>query len=480
MADYTFDVQKLYLEMFLADAESFARAQNIFDVTSFDRKLQPLAKFIKEYSDEYKVMPDVEQVNAKHDIKLKSASDLDPSHFSWLLDEFETFARHKAMERAILESADLLEKGDYNPVEDRIKEAVNISLTKDIGLDYFEDPKKRLEALKDSNGQVSTGWPNVDKKLYGGFNRGELNIFAGGSGAGKSLFLQNLAVNWATAGLNCVYITFELSEALCAMRLDSMMANIPTRQVMKDIANVEMKVKMMAKKSGGIQIKYLPSGSNVNDIKAYVKELQIKQKKKIDCILIDYLDLMMPKSKRVSPADLFIKDKYVSEELRNFATESQMIMATASQLNRASVEEIEFDHSHISGGLSKVQTADNVIGIFTSRAMKERGRYQIQFMKTRSSSGVGQKVDLEFDVDTLRIRDLAEDPEYQQFKKQTSTIYDNLKTKSKVAPTEPSTDARPEKEIDPRKGDDIGKVKATVEGGKLRQLLNELHSDEEQ
>ena len=145
-------------------------------------------------------------------------------------------------------------------------------------------------------------------------------------------------------------------------------------------------------------------------------------------------------------------------------------------MNRASVEEIEFDHSHISGGLSKIQTADNVIGIFTSRAMKERGRYQIQFMKTRSSSGVGQKVDLEFDVDSLRIRDLADDPEYQQFKKQTSTIYDSLKQKSKVSPDKPNEPSVP----DPRKGDDIGKVKATVEGGKLRQLLNELHSDEDQ
>jgi len=481
MADYTFDVQKLYLEMFLADAESFARAQNIFEPNSFDRKLQPIAKFIKDYSEEYKLMPEVEQVNAKHDIKLKSAKDLDPSHFSWLLDEFETFSRHKAMEKAILESADLLEKGDYNPVEDKIKAAVSISLTKDLGTDYFEDPKARLEKLKNSNGQVSTGWASVDKKLYGGFNRGELNIFAGGSGAGKSLFLQNLAVNWATAGLNCAYISFELSESLCAMRLDSMLANIPTRQIMKDLASVEMKVKMMSKKSGGMQIKYLPSGSNVNDIKAYIKELQIKQKKKIDCILIDYLDLMMPKSKKVSPADLFIKDKYVSEELRNFATESQMIMVTASQLNRASVEEIEFDHSHIAGGLSKVQTADNVIGIFTSRAMKERGRYQIQFMKTRSSSGVGQKVDLEFDVDTLRIRNLEEETgnDYQT-RKQNTTMFDNLKTKSKISPAEQKTDARGDLDIDPRKGDDIAKVNATVEGSKLRQLLNELHSDEEQ
>ena len=207
MADYSFDVQKLYLEMLLADAESFARAQNIFNPNSFDRKLQPIAKFIKEYMEEYKLMPDVDQVNAKHDIKLKSAKDLDPSHFNWLLDEFETFSRHKALEQAILQSADLLEKGDYAPVEDMIKDAVGIGLTKDLGTDYFKDPKGRLEKLKNSNGQVSTGWPNLDKKLFGGFNRGELNIFAGGSGAGKSLFLQNLAVNWSLAGLNVVYLS---------------------------------------------------------------------------------------------------------------------------------------------------------------------------------------------------------------------------------------------------------------------------------
>jgi len=480
MAEYTFDVQKLYIEMLLADAESFARAQNIFNPESFDRKLQPIAKFVKDYMDEYKVMPDVDQVNAKHDIKLKSAKDLDPAHFNWLLDEFETFSRHKALEQAILSSADLLEKGDYGPVEDMVKDAVNVGLTRDLGTDYFEDPRGRLEALKDNNGQISTGWQNLDKKLFGGFNRGELNIFAGGSGAGKSLFLQNLAVNWAQAGLNVCYISFELSEQLTAMRLDAMMTNIPTKKVFPEIDNVEMKVKMLKKKSGNLQIKYLPSGSNVLDVRTYLKELELKNKKKIDCILIDYLDLMMPKSKRISPADLFIKDKYVSEELRNLVVEKQCVLATASQLNRASVEEIEFDHSHISGGLSKIQTADNVIGIFTSRAMKERGRYQIQFMKTRSSSGVGQKVDLEFDVDSLRIRDLADDPEYKQFDKQRSTIYDSLKQTSKVSASDGTPkDARPEVP-DPRKGDTVGKVKATVEGGKLRQLLNELHSDEEQ
>ena len=475
MADYTFDVQKLYLEMFLADAESFARASNIFTPKSFDRKLQPIAKFIKDYVEEYKIMPEVDQVNAKHDIKLKGAKDLDPSHFSWLLDEFETFSRHKALEGAILQSADLLEKGDYAPVEDMIKDAVAVGLTRDLGTDYFEDPKGRLEFLKNSNGQVSTGWPAIDKKLFGGFNRGELNIFAGGSGAGKSLFLQNLAVNWAMAGLNVVYISFELSESLAAMRIDAMMTNIATRSVMKQMSDVEMKVKMLKKKAGNLQLKYMPSGYTIMDIKTYIKELELKNKKKIDCILIDYLDLMMPKSKKVSPSDLFVKDKYVSEELRNYAVEKQCLLATASQLNRASVEEIEFDHSHIAGGLSKVQTADNVIGIFTSRAMRERGRYQIQFMKTRSSSGVGHKIDLEFDIDTLRIRNLEEEEGKEQFSYKTSAVYDTLKQKSKISPSDPTP------KLDPTKGEAMGvKQKATVEGGKLRQLLNELHSDEEQ
>jgi hypothetical protein len=209
--------------------------------------------------------------------------------------------------------------------------------------------------------------------------------------------------------MNVLYLTFELSEGLVAMRLDSMMTGITTREIFKNLDEVELKVKVLGKKSGNLQVKYMPSGKNCNDIRAYLKEYQVKKGCKPDVILIDYLDLMMPLSVKISPSDLFVKDKYVSEEIRNLAMETQCVTVTASQLNRSAVEEIEFDHSHISGGLSKIMTADNVIGIFTSRAMKERGRYQIQFMKTRSSSGVGQKVELEFNIDTLRITDAGDD-----------------------------------------------------------------------
>ena len=281
------------------------------------------------------------------------------------------------------------------------------------------------------------------------------------------MFLANLGVNWALAGLNVIYLTFELSENLVSMRVDSMTTDIPSRDIFKNIDDVEMKVKMIGKKSGAFQVKYMPTGKNANDIRSFLKEYEIKTGKKVDVLLVDYLDLMSPIASRISAENLFVKDKYVSEELRNLAMELNTLFVTASQLNRSSVEEIEFDHSHISGGISKINTADNLIGIFTSRAMRERGRYQIQLMKTRSSSGVGQKIDLEFDVDSLRIRDLGEDEDYQEFNKRKSTVFDQIKRGN----TTPTSE-------DPSEGDTVGKIKAQTDSTKLRSFINNLGGDD--
>jgi replicative DNA helicase len=343
-----------------------------------------------------------------------------------------------------------------------------------MGTDYFEDPRARLMAIKSNNGQVSTGWPTMDARLFGGMNRGELNIFAGGSGSGKSLFMQNIAINWMTAGLNGVFLTLELSEGLTAMRMDAMVANCSTKEIFKDLDTLEMKIRMVGKKSGKLRIKYMPAQSNVNQIRAYLKELEIQTGMKTDFIMVDYLDLVMPVSAKVSPSDLFIKDKYVSEELRNLAKEFNILMITASQLNRSAVEEIEFDHSHISGGISKINTADNVFGIFTSRAMKERGRYQIQLMKTRSSSGVGTKVDLEFNMESLRITDPGEEAQSENggYGHQTGKgIMDQIKSSSTVTPMIAAK---------PREGFNIeNKVQANVDSNKLKQMLASLKTKTE-
>ena len=381
LKEYGLDVQRLFLEMMLQDASSYVRVQNIFNAENFDRTLRPAAEFIAQHVNDYKTMPVAEQISASTGVRLNHIPELNEDHFNWFMEEFEGFTKRQELERAILKSADLLEKGEFDPVEKLITDAVQISLTKDMGTDYFDDPKRRLEKYFSSGGQVSTGWPSVDKLLYGGFSRGELNIFAGGSGSGKSLVMMNIALSWLQQGLSGVYVSLELSEELCALRTDAMLAGMSTKDIRRDMDTTELKVKLYSKKSGQYRIKALPAQSNINDVRAYLKEVQVQTGIKVDFVMVDYLDLLMPVSAKVSPNDLFVKDKYVSEELRNLAKELNVLLVTASQLNRGAVEEVEFDHSHISGGISKINTADNVFGIFTSRAMKERGRYQIQCMK---------------------------------------------------------------------------------------------------
>jgi len=431
--EYSVDLQKLFLEIMLTDAQSFVRVQNIYNADNFDRSLRECAKFLVEHSNQYKALPTYDQVRAVTGVDLKPVPDIGESHLDWFMTEFESFTKRQELERAILKAADMIEKGEFDPVEKLIKDAVQISLTKDMGTDYWASPSERINKYFNSGGQVSTGWPQMDRLLYGGFSRGELNIFAGGSGSGKSLVMMNIALNWLQQGLSGVYITLELSEELTSLRTDAMLTGMSTKDIRKDIETTELKVKMVGKRAGQYRVKGLPAQSNINDIRSYLKEVQIQTGIRVDFVMVDYLDLLMPVSTKVSPSDLFVKDKYVSEELRNLAKELGVLMVTASQLNRSAVEEVEFDHSHISGGISKINTADNVFGIFTSRAMRERGKYQIQCMKSRSSTGVGQKIDLDYNMDNMRITDPGESPEAESgYRSTASSMLEKIKTTSTI------------------------------------------------
>ena len=63
LKDYGLDVQKLFLEMMLHDAESYVRVANIYNPENFDRSLRPAAEFIAKHSDEYKTLPTRDQMS---------------------------------------------------------------------------------------------------------------------------------------------------------------------------------------------------------------------------------------------------------------------------------------------------------------------------------------------------------------------------------------------------------------------------------
>lgn len=181
--DYNVQVQAFLLSCMVSDPDVFARTRSIVRDEYFDDQLSTAARFILNHVDEFRAIPDCSLIEAKTGLRLNPLS---PDEIfrqrEWFFKEMEAFCRYRAMENVILDGIDLLRAGEGAEVDRRIREAMTISLNSDLGTSYFSDPRSRLQRLLDKSSMVSTGWKLLDDKLYGGFSRGGLNVFAGGSG----------------------------------------------------------------------------------------------------------------------------------------------------------------------------------------------------------------------------------------------------------------------------------------------------------
>ena len=456
--NYNEDTQKLLINVLLSDEDIYTRCQNILNPNYFVNKFRPALRMILSYTEKNKILPKIQQVNAETGLDFEFIDSITPQHSEAFLHEIEEFCKNRAIANAILSSTGLIEQGNYAQVEKLIKDAVTISLESNIGTNYFENPRIRLQRIRESNGTVSSGWKSLDEKLYGGWSIGSLNIFAAASGVGKSLFLQNLAINSAQQGLDVVYITLELSEELTSMRIDSMITEIGTRDIFKNLDTVELKVVQKGRKSGNLHIKQLPQGTRTNDLRAYLKNYSIQNGKMPEVFIVDYLDLMYPNDKRIVATEMFTKDKMVAEELRGLAVEFKMVCLVASQIGRQGINEPDHDQSMIAGGISKVNTADNVMSIYASTAMKERGEYQLQFLKTRSSNGVGSKITLGFDPNCLKIFHLDDEYAGATTTNNAAEMFADLRRKNSNKKSDETVET---KQIEP-KINDLGQLRNLV------------------
>lgn len=409
MQDYNTDIQYYYISVLLNHPESFTKMKRIINPDHFDGELKKAMTEIVDYSNKYNGLPKPEYLNAKLNEYQFKQVDIDFGVEKWIFDEYPKFAKHKAIEEAVIKSSELLGEKKYEVIEGLIKDAMRVRLSLDFGIDYTGDPKERLVNILNRSGNISSGFQGLDN-VVGKMSDGDLVIYTGGSGSGKSLFLLNSSIYMMEQGLNVMYITLELNPELCARRMDSMVTRLSQKDLYTDLDTTHKFVKSFASKTGGsTRIKYMPSGTKVSEISAFCDEYMITTGKKIDVLCVDYLDLMEPGKDLNKSSGTFDKDKAVAEEVRNFGQEFGTLILTASQLNRQAVGSEDLDHSHIAGGISKINTADLVLGIITSNAMRERGEYQLQIMKTRNSAGTGRKVNLKVSETCMKIED---DPEF--------------------------------------------------------------------
>lgn len=396
--------QQLLLEYLVGNADLWNRCQHIVKPDYWDPELRPALEFIIKYHTEYKALPDPAKIEAESDIILQP-HEIGGDTFDYTSTEIETFCRNKAVEFAIKKGPALLAKEDWGTLIETLKDAISVSLHRDIGLDYFKDVEGRLIRMRDSDATISTGWSTVDRILGGGMTRKEMLLFLGGSGVGKSIAMLNIGKNLLEQGYNGVYYTFELAEDVVARRLDMMISGVKFAEILDKIDYVAGAVTLQSHNMGKLLIKQLPASTTTAlDLSANLKEIELEEDFTPDFIIIDYLDLMAPTAK-VGRDNLFISEKYIAEEIRNLGFEFDAMIITASQMNRSAIGADTHDHSMISGGLSKINTAGWVISLAQNETQKNAGEIMFQFLKTRSSAGVGTRLYMSWNKDNLVIRD---------------------------------------------------------------------------
>jgi archaellum biogenesis ATPase FlaH len=393
--------QKLLLEYLISSPDIFALCRGIVKPEYFDIDLRNTVKFIFDFYDKYSDIPDPLIVKAETKVTLNVHKGLN-TQLQYCMQEVELFCQFSAMKRAILRSAELINDGEFGGVSDLVRDALLVSLNKDLGLRYFEDPESRLEKMLLSPPVVPTGWDDVDEALYGGIGRKELLLFAAPSGGGKSLALANLGLNLMKRKKNVLYVSFELSPEIIAQRFDTMLTGV-SRKVWKENVEVILDTLHVEREShGDLFIIQMPSGTKSHQVNAYLKEFYLHYKQAPDILLLDYLDLMAPNSG--TSDGVWEKDKAVSEESRNLGVEWNIPVASASQLNRSSVGQEIHNHAMIAGGISKINTCDNLITILFDETRRRKGEIQFQFGKTRNSDAVGSMLDLDWIDMHLRIQ----------------------------------------------------------------------------
>lgn len=397
--------QRLLISYLMSDADLFARCNTILDQNYFDPEVRHSVHFLKEYYDGYRALPSAEQISAETG-NFFAARPLTKSEVEYGLKEIETYCRNKAIEKAILSAPKLLDKEDFDKILVNMKDAIAVSINRDLGVDYFANPEERLARMLQFNAVMPTMYKELDVLLNGGISRKELLLFMAGSGVGKSIMMSNLAINFLMQKLNVVYITLELAEDVVAKRFDTMITGISQREIFEKMSKVQADLEQLQPSMGKLFIKRMPeSTTNANHIRAYLKEFEMANGFLPDVIVCDYMDLMTSNQK-ISAENLFVKDKYVAEELRSVANEYNLLMVSASQMNRSAIGAEDIDQSNIAGGLSKINTCDNLIAIIQTDAMKAAGEYMLKLVKTRNSGGVGKVMMLRWNPISLRVTDL--------------------------------------------------------------------------
>jgi replicative DNA helicase len=174
-----------------------------------------------------------------------------------------------------------------------------------------------IDDMRENGTGLSTGFDSIDS-LLGGMRGGTLTVMAGRPSMGKSTLALNIANNMATRNKNVLFYSLEMQQVQLMMKIVASETDINLNKVDNDTLSEDENnrwYKALAK-AGDKTMTILDRGNiAVRDIVS--KARQIHGQTGIDCIVIDYLQIMKyDKNREISELGNITRElKYLSKEL---------------------------------------------------------------------------------------------------------------------------------------------------------------------
>jgi replicative DNA helicase len=331
------------------------------------------------------------RVKAQDEVKytdIFTAMKTPPDADKYVLSEVVRFCRRQAVRKTMLECAPMVDSQDadvWDNILGRMTVACNTGAhAVDIGMQYFLQYPDRLRArlMGEEMLVIPTGITELDYKIGGGLKAGQLGLWLGGTGAGKSIALPHCGKRAVFGGWKVVHYTLELSGEVIAERYDSAWSQVPVHDLAKHTLRVEQRLGQLHSRHGNsLIIKEYPTGqATVNTLRQHLQAL-----KHIgfvpDLIVVDYVDLLKPLTN--------YNDEYadlggITRDLRGLAGELKIPIWSATQVNRPGMSSEVVDVEHIADSFRKAQIADVIVAICASREELEMDVLRLFLAKNRN------------------------------------------------------------------------------------------------
>ena len=383
LSDFGYSFQIKLIALLLKDRLFLQQISDLLDSSYFESEANiVILDMIKDYFKEYNSTPTIDAMKIKiieieNDLLKKTVAENIKSAFQQMEAEDLEFVKEKAIEfcknqeikKAIVESVELLNRGDYDAIKSKIDAALRAGIEKDVGHEYnIHIDDRYLESVRST---VKTGWDSIDDLMDGGLGSGELGVMVAPAGIGKSWALVNVGASAIKAGLNVIHYTLELNAAYVGLRYDAVFTGIPAQELKYSIDEVKRKVGNL---NGDLIVKYYPTkAATVNTIASHIQRCTALGKKP-DLVIVDYADLLRGHGKEIRH-----ELGNIYEDLRGVAGEYQIPVWTASQANRSALEQDIIGAEKIAESYAKIMVADFVLSL--SRKIEDKlantGRWHV-------------------------------------------------------------------------------------------------------